>query len=160
MAIYLEYKDIDGDVSADGYAKHIAVTSVHFGVGRGISMEAGNMANRESTRPTLSQITITKPCDSSVTSLFKESCVGTEAKDVKIKFVRTGGDNIQEFMIYTLKEVLISGYTMTCDSEGEPQETILLSYSEIEINYNSFDGGNVSSSPQRYTYSLTGGASV
>jgi type VI secretion system secreted protein Hcp len=47
MAIYIEYEGIKGNVTADGFADHIKVLSLNFGVGRGISMEAGHMANRE-----------------------------------------------------------------------------------------------------------------
>ncbi len=60
MAIYCEYKGIKGNVTADGYKDHIAVLSVQFGVGRGITMEPGNMSNREATRPSLSEITRNK----------------------------------------------------------------------------------------------------
>ena len=72
MAIYLEYTGIKGNVTAEGYKDHIAVQSVQFGVGRGISMEAGNLSNRESTRPSLSEITLTKAADNSVTLSLKK----------------------------------------------------------------------------------------
>ena len=73
MAIYLEYEGIKGNVTADGYKDCIAVDSVQFGVGRGISMEAGNVSNRESTRPSVSEVTLTKKADNSVTAIFKEA---------------------------------------------------------------------------------------
>ena len=46
MAIYVEYEGIKGNVTADGYKDHISVQSLQFGVGRGISMEPGNLSNR------------------------------------------------------------------------------------------------------------------
>lgn len=155
MAIYLEYDGIKGNVTADGYKDHIAVMSVQFGVGRGISMESGNMSNRESTRPSLSEVTITKVADNSVTSIFKEAVTGNAGKKVVIKFVRTGADKVQEFMDYTLEDVLVSGYSMSASSEGEPVESITLSYSKIMINYSDFDKTNKSGNPQRVGYDLT-----
>lgn len=154
MAIYLEYEGIKGNVTAEGYADHIAVESVSFGVGRGISMEAGNLSNRESTRPSLSEITLSKLADNSVTSIFKEAVTGSAGKKVVIKFVRTGGDKVQEFMDYTLENCLVSSYSMSASAEGEPVENIALSYSKITINYVDYDKTNKAGSPQRVGYDL------
>ncbi len=154
MAIYLEYEGIKGNVTADGYKDHIAVESVQFGVGRGISMEAGNLSNRESTRPSLSEITLTKAADNSVTAIFKEAVTGSAGKKVVIKFVRTGADKVQEYMDYTLENCLVSSYSMSASAEGEPMESISLSYSKIMINYSDFDKTNKSGNPQRVGYDL------
>ena len=58
--ITIDYEGIEGNVTADGFEGQILVSSIHFGVGRGISMEPGNLANREATRPSLSEISFTK----------------------------------------------------------------------------------------------------
>ena len=155
MAIYLQYDGIKGNVTADGYKDHIAVDSVQFGVGRGISMEPGNMSNREATRPSVSEVTLTKVADNSVTAIFKEAVTGSAGKKVVIKFVRTGADKVQEFMDYTLEDCLVSGYSMSATGESDPSETITLSFSKIMINYNDFDKTNKASSPQRVGYDLT-----
>ena len=154
MAIYLDYEGIKGNVTADGYKDHIAVESVQFGVGRGISMEAGNLSNRESTRPSLSEITLSKAADNSVTAIFKEAVTGSAGKKVVIKFVRTGADKVQEYMDYTLEDCLVSNYSISASSEGEPMESVSLSYSKIMINYSDFDKTNKSGNPQRVGYNL------
>ncbi len=154
MAIYVEYDGIKGNVTADGYKDHIAVLSVQFGVGRGITMEAGNMSNREATRPSISEVTLTKTADNSVTAIFKEAVTGSAGKKVKIKFVRTGADKVQEYMDYELENCLVSGYSMSADAEGEPMETITLSFSKVMINYNDHDATNKAASPQRVGYDL------
>jgi type VI secretion system secreted protein Hcp len=154
MAIYLEYEGIKGNVTADGFKDHIAVDSFQFGVGRGISMEAGKLANREATRPTISEITITKPADTSATALFKESVTGSAGKKVKIKFVQTGTDKVIEYMTYELEDVLISGYSISASGDSDPIESISLSFAKIMINYNDFDKSNKSANPQRAGYSV------
>jgi len=154
MAIYLQYDGIKGNVTADGYKDHIAVLSVQFGVGRGITMEAGNLANREATRPSLSEVTLTKTADNSVTAIFKEAVTGSAGKTVKIKFVRTGADKVVEYMDYELTDCLVSGYSISADSEGEPIENITLSYSKIMINYSDIDSTNKTGNPQRVGYDL------
>ena len=155
MAIYVEYEGIKGNVTADGYKYHISVQSLQFGVGRGISMEPGNLSNREATRPTISEVTMTKPADTSATALFKEAVTGSSGKKVTIKFVQTGADKVVEFMTYTLEDVLVSGYSVSADGESDPMESISLSFSKIMVNYNDYDKTNKSANPQRVGYDLT-----
>lgn len=155
MAIYLEYEGIKGNVTADGYKDHINVDTFSFGCGRGITMEPGNMANREASRPSLSEVVITKPADNSATALFKESVTGAAGKKLSFKFVQTGADKVTEYMNYDLEDVLISGYSISANAEGDPIETISISYSKIMVNYNDFDKNNASASPQRVGYCLS-----
>ncbi len=155
MAIFCEYEGVKGNCTAEGYKDHLVCLSFNFGVGRGISMEPGNMANREATRPSISEVTITKAADNSATALFKESVTGAAGRIVKIKFVQTGADKVTEFMDYELTDCLISGYSISADAEGDPIENITLSFSKIMVNYNDFDKTNKSASPQRVGYDLT-----
>lgn len=155
MAIYIQYDGIKGNTTADGYKDHLTVNSVQFGIGRGISMEPGNLSNREATRPTISEVTITKVADASSTALFKESVTGSSGKKVVIKFVQTGSDKLVEFMTYTLEDCMVSGYSITADAENDPTETISLSFAKVMLNYNDYDKSNKSANPQRVGYDLT-----
>ncbi len=135
MALYMEFDGVKGNVTADGYADHIALLSCNFGVSRGISMEPGNVSNREATRPSLSEINISKEADNSVTALFKAAVTGDAGKTVKIKFLRTGADKVQEFMVYELENCLVSSYSISADSEGTPIENLTLSFSKLLVTY-------------------------
>ena len=152
--ILISYEGIEGNATAEGYEKHIRVDSFQFGVGRGITMEPGNLANREATRPSLSEVSFTHKTDSSATALFKEAVSGSKGKEVVIKFVQTGSDKLIEYMVYTLTDVLVSAYTVSADGEGDPMESISLSYSKIEVKYNDFDKTNGSGSPKVVNYDL------
>ncbi len=154
MAIYIDYQGIKGNVTADGYQGHIAVQTVDFGILRGISMEPGNLSNREFSRPLLSEISLTKTIDSSASSLFKESVSGSSGKKVVIKFVRTGSDKLMEFMSYTLEDCLVSRYEFVA-SPRVAEETIHLSFSSILVSYKDHDSTNKSGMPQRVGYDLT-----
>ncbi|RYE38500.1 MAG: type VI secretion system tube protein Hcp [Sphingobacteriales bacterium] len=154
MAIYVEYEGIKGNVTAEGYKSHISVSSFQFGVGRGISMEPGNLSNREATRPSISEVTITKVADVATAALFKEAVTGSAGKKVTIKFLQTGTDKVVEYMTYTLEDVLVSGYSVSADGESDPVESISLSFANVLVTYNDFDSGNKSGSPQRGGYNL------
>ncbi len=154
MAIYLHYEGIKGNVTASGYEKHIAVDSVKFGVNRGISMDVGKLANREISQPVITEVVLGKVIDSSVTMLFKEAVAGSSGKQAVIKFVRTDTDKVQKYMEYTLENCLVSGYMITAKGDGEPTETIALSFSEVVVNYIDHDSTNKAGSPQRAGYDL------
>lgn len=160
MAIYVKWDGVIGNVTANGYAGHMAVDSFSFGVGRGITMEAGNMANREAGRPSISEITLSKVADNATTSIFKESVSGSKGKKIELKFVKTGADKVTEFMTYELEDALVSGYSMSAGAEGEPIENISLSFSKIMVKYNDFDKSNKSASPQIVGYDLTKGSAL
>ena len=160
MAIYVKWDGIKGNVTAKGYPDHMAINSFAFGLARGITMEAGNMSNREANRPSIREVTISKPADNSATAIFKESVSGSAGKKLTFKFVQTGADKIHEFMTYDLEDVLVSGYSISADAEGDPIETISLSFSKIMVKYNDFDKSNKSASPQRVGYDLTSGRAL
>ncbi|MBI1425469.1 MAG: Hcp1 family type VI secretion system effector [Gammaproteobacteria bacterium] len=154
MAIYLKLGNVKGNVTASGYEGQIAVLSAHFGVARAVSMEPGNVSNRESSKPSLSEITITKLADNSVAALFKEALTGSKGEEALLTFVRTGSDKVQEFMTYKLSDCIISSYSISAQGDEEPVENISLSYSAIEVSYKDHDASNKTGNPQRAAYNL------
>lgn len=155
MAIYMKFGSIKGNVTASGYEGQIAVSSVHFGVARAVSMEPGNVSNREASKPSLSEITITKPADNSVAALFKESLTGSAGQEALITFVRTGTDKVQDFMTYKLTDCIISSYSISAQGDEDPVENISLSFSAIEVSYKDHDASNKTGNPQRAAYNIT-----
>ena len=155
MAIYMEYDGIKGNVTAEGYKDHVGVASFSFGVGRAISMEPGNISNREATRPSISEITITKEMDNASAALFKESVTGAAGKKVKLHFVHTGADKVEEFCTYELENCLVSSYSVSADGgDGAPYENITLSFSKVLVNHVDADSTNKGGSPNRVGYDL------
>lgn len=155
MAIYLSLDGVKGNVTAEGYEGCIKVNSAHFGVNRHITMEPGKMANREVGKPNVSEVSLTKEADNSVAAIFKEAVSGSAGKKAELKFVRTGTDKVEEFMVYSLENCLVSGYSISADGDEEPMENITLSFSKCEINYKDHDQTNKTGNPQRAGYDLT-----
>lgn len=157
MAIYMNFngKKIKGNVTAAGYEDWIELDSFQFGVGRGISMEVGNMANREATRPSISEITLTKMMDNASGGLFKESLTGTEGVVVQIHIVQTGASQVEKFATYELSDVLISSYSSSAGGGGAPHESISLSFSKIVVDLQGADKGNKNGSSMKVGYDLT-----
>ncbi|MCK7598887.1 type VI secretion system tube protein Hcp [Microbulbifer sp. CAU 1566] len=157
MAIYMNFnnKAPAGNVTAKGYEDWIEVDSFNFGVGRGITMEAGAVANREATRPSLSEVTVTKRIDAASGGLFKSSVTGDEGVKVEIHVVQTGANSVEKFAVYTLEDVIISSYSISASSGGAPAESISLSFSKIEADLNHADKTNKNPKNMRVGYDLT-----
>ena len=157
MAIYMNFngKKIKGNVTAAGYEDWIEVDSFQFGVGRGISMEVGNMANREATRPSISEVTLTKMVDNSSGGLFKESLTGTEGVKVIIHIVQTGAKQVEKFAVYELEDVLISSYSMAASGGSAPHESLSLSFAKIIADLQGADKTNKNGQNMKVGYDLT-----
>ncbi len=154
MAIYLDYEGVKGSVTAEGYQGHIEIDSFSYRITRKIAMETGHLANRESSRPQISKVTLLKDFDNSTAGLFKEVLTGAVGKTAIIKFVRTGTDQVEEYMDCTLENCLVSHYAMTGSCYTNPAEVILLSFSKIIISYKGRNATNQSGSPLRVGYDL------
>ncbi|MHB1304692.1 MAG: Hcp family type VI secretion system effector [Acidiphilium sp.] len=133
MAIYMKYASINGDVTTEGFKDYIELHSMQWGVGRGVSMQSGSGAGRESSLPSLSEVTITKDYDVSSPDLLKEALKG-EAKDVDIAFTRTNkaGSGVDKYLEIKMKDVIMSGLSMSSGGEM-PSESLSLNYSSISF---------------------------
>ena len=156
MAIYMKVPGVDGAVTASGYEKWIPLDSMQFGVGRHIDMTVGDTTNRESSRPSFSEITVSKLSDDSSAGLFNESILNSGAKKIEIALCRTNNDKIEEYMKYTLTDALISSFSMS--SGGDlPSESISISYVHLEVSYTTRDAKGGVSGPVRVAYDLSTG---
>lgn len=153
MAIYLKFGNLKGNATAEGYTGQIVLDTVDFGVSRKVSMETGNLTNRESSKPNWSQVSVSKKADNSIAALLREAAVGAAGQEATITFVRTG-DKVQDFMAYKLSNCIVSDYRISAAGDEEPREYFSLSYSAIEVSYKDHDASNKSGNPQRFSYDI------
>ncbi len=152
MAIYLKYEGIDGDATHENHKKWIDVSSLQFGLGRGISTPAGSTANREATEPSVSEITITKQMDGASSKLFVESATGNVGKKVQIHLVTTGSPG-NTYTEYTLTNALISGYSVSTGGD-RPTESVSINFTKIEFKFLPYDDKNKAGTPVTVSYDL------
>ncbi len=157
MAIYMNFNQNSpaGNVTASGYENWIEVDSMSFGVGRSITMQAGAMANREASRPSISEVTITKPLDAASGGLFKASVTGDAGVPVEIHVVQTGADNVEKYAVYKLEDVILSSYSISAVAGGAPQESISLSFAKVEADLTHADKTNKNTKNMKVGYDLT-----
>ena len=152
--IALKYEGIKGNLTAKGFEDQVKVDTLSFGIGRGISMEPGNCANREATRATVSEVTFTHPTDTSAVSFFNEAVKGAVGRKAEFTFMQVSGDKLVPYMVYVLENCLVSSYSIAADGESDPNETISLSFTKMEVKYIDHDGKNKVGAQQVGFYDL------
>ena len=138
MAIFMKYGTLAGEVTAKGYEGWVELNSLQFGVGRGISTGVAGASTRESTAPSVSEVTVTTAMDS-FSPLALNEAIGGKGTDVKIDITRTdsNGTNVA-FQKYILEQVMISGYSLSSGGD-RPTESMSLNFSKIDSEYLNID---------------------
>lgn len=157
MSMYLNYEGIKGEATAEGHEQWMDIDTLSWGVSRALSAKTGTNQNREATSTTISEVTFTKITDNATPYLFMESCIG-KGKEIKIHLTKTD-DTLQSYIEYTLRDCMISSYTVNSDGE-RPIETISLSFTKIELRYIPHDDKNNVATPVSQIYDVSLGKMV
>jgi type VI secretion system secreted protein Hcp len=152
MPIYMNYKDVPGDVTAQGWVGWIELNSFQFGFGRGIASPTGGSSDRESSAPSISEITVTKDQDSSTGPLVTAALQG-EGVDVVIDFVKTSQGQLVKYMEYKLTNTMISGWS-TSSGGDRPSESLSLNFTKIEVDPTTIDATGTASNAKPITYDV------
>jgi len=144
--------------TAEGHEKWIELNSCQWGVGRGISSPTGGSADRESTAPSVSEITITKDTDASSPKLLNEAYQG-EGQKVQIDFCKTDKGKLEVYLTLTLENTMISGHSWSSGSE-RPTESLSLNFTKVEFKNTGMGAANDTGSPDSVTYDLALGKVV
>jgi len=152
MAIYIKIGDIKGNVSAVGHEDWIECDSIQFGVSRAIPMAVGTETNREASHPSLSEVTLSKTMDDASPYIFQESVVG-EAKEILIHVTKTGSDQLESIVEYTLTSALVSSYSVSSGGD-RPNESLAVAFTKIEMKYIVWDENHTQSSQVPVSYDL------
>jgi type VI secretion system secreted protein Hcp len=158
MSIYLKIEGIKGKVTAKGHEDWIDVSSVQWGVGRAISSAVGTSADREASKPSISEVSVTKLMDESSPHIFTEACVG-KGKKVTIDLCTVGTDKINTYMTYELEDCMISGYSVSSGGD-RPSESISLSFTKMTMKFTPYDNTGKPESPIPAGYDMTTGTKV
>jgi len=158
MSIYLQIEGIKGNVTAKGHEDWIDITSMQWGVGRAISSTVGTSADREASKPSISEVSITKIMDESSPMIFTEACIG-KGKLVKIDLCTVGTDQINTYMSYELDDCMIAGYSVSTGGD-RPSESITLSFTKMTMKFTPYDKSGKPASPLPAGYDMATGAKV
>ncbi len=162
--IYMKVDGMQGNVTARGHENWIQLESLEFSAKRKLNTQPGRIADREGSRPAVSEFIITKRMDKTSPLIFNEAVVGTAKSQVLID-LNTTNNSLTPYMQYTLYNVIVSGYHIINANEEtkpgaedhfkhHPLERITLNFDKIEMKYTPFDQNHKPQSPIPSGYDL------
>jgi type VI secretion system secreted protein Hcp len=134
MAIYMKFGSVDGAVTTKGFEKWIELNSFQWGVGRAIGSAARGLTTRESSEPSISEVTVTKVMDVASNKLFQDAVGGDLSATVTLKFTTTTKDTVTTFLTYELTNTGLSGYSVSSGGDA-PTEALSLNFTKVMITY-------------------------
>jgi type VI secretion system secreted protein Hcp len=154
MPIYMNYNNLSvkGDVTEEGHKEWIELSSFQFGVGRGIGSPTGGAHDRESSAPSVSEITVSKQQDSSTGKILTEALQG-EGVTVVIDFVKTSQGKLEKYMSFKLENTMISGWSMNSGGD-RPSESLSLNFTKFECDPTTIDASGKISNADPVTYDI------
>ncbi len=136
MPAYMKLGDIKGEATDTDHKDWIIIESMSSGIHRSVPQGAKDQ-QRTKGETSLGDISISRQLDKSSTKLQETCANGTFAKEVEIHFCTTVKNKQEPYLIYKLKDVIVSSYSIHANSSGDPlpSEQITLGYSEVEWTY-------------------------
>jgi type VI secretion system secreted protein Hcp len=90
----------------------------------------------QSTKVVVEHIAFQKTCDKASPALHKCCVTGKHIKQAKITCRKNDGDHKFEYLLVTLKDILISEFSWAGDGENQAlTESVNLSFAEYKIEY-------------------------
>lgn len=152
MPIYVKYGAIVGNVTEQGHIGWVEAGSFQWGVGRGIGSPVGKSANRESSAPSISEISMTKEMDKSSFAWLQEGLKG-KGVDCTVHFCSTDAGQLRMYAEYKLTNCMISGYSLSSGGD-RPSESLSINFTKIEYSFKEYGADNVVTDSPRVSYDL------
>jgi len=131
--MFLKMDGVEGESTDKTHGKEIDVLSWSWGASQSGSMAAGGGGG--AGKVSMQDLSITKHIDKSSPKLFEALATGKHLKEAKLVLRSAGGSQV-EYLVITLSDVLVSGYS-TGGSSGDdrPTESISLNFAQIKMSY-------------------------
>lgn len=132
--MFIKIGDIKGESKDKAHADEIDVLSWNWGMSQSGNMHLGTGGG--SGKVNIQDLTIVKYLDKSSPNLMMACSSGKHYPEAKLTVRKAGGDNQVEYLIITLKEVLISSVS-TGGNGGDDRltETVSLNFAQVLVDY-------------------------
>lgn len=159
MAILMEFEGIPGNATFLDHDKWVTLDSYSFGNSRNLAMVIGQMQQRESGTPHITEVTVSNALDISGGPSWDKFLRGTEGKLVKIHCISTADGSANPYMTVELERVMISSFTFSCAGNDRPTIVMNLNFTNIRPGHAKQEqSGSVAGAPTSFGFSVATGA--
>lgn len=159
MAGYLKLGDVKGESVDEGHKDWINLLSVSQNISRPMSSGvSGSTRHRASAN--FGDIMCVKEVDASTPKLAELIADGKHIPKVEIHLTTSsGGDKRLPYLVWELKNVRVTSYSVAGATDGGsvPTESLSLNYEEIKQVYDKLDKENKSQGKVEYTWKIEEG---
>lgn len=140
MAAFMKIDGIKGEATETKHKDWIIIQSLDSSIHRTIPAGAKD-SQRSRGETALGDISVVRELDKSSPKLAEACATGLYYKEVQIDFTTDVNNKPEVYLTYTLKNVIVSGYSFHGVSSGDPlpTEDVSLSFTDIEWKYVEFD---------------------
>ena len=132
-AMYLQLDGIEGESTNETHPKWIEIDSMQWGESRPAS--AGPSRAGVAGRTCASDIVVSKPLDKSSIGIMNNlALMGKAIPKAKVSFTTNNGDSEQEYLLYELASVSVTGYSVASGGD-RPSESVSLHFSTGKVTY-------------------------
>jgi len=136
MPAYMKLGDVKGESTDAGHKEWILLESMSAPIHRTIPQGAKDM-ERSRGETVLGDVVVVRKLDKSSVKLAESCANGTFFPEVQIDFCTMVRDKNEPYLIYKLKNVIVSSHAFHGTASGDPvpTEEVTLGYDEIEWTY-------------------------
>ena len=134
--------EIKGLAKVTGHENWLNMSSMQFGAGRSIALQAGGGAKRDASSPSLSEVVFTRESDQASPELFFQACGGVSLGTCTVHVLQTIGNETKVFLEVLLEEAMISSYSVSSGGDN-PSESMSVNFTKVSFQYDTFDGKKV-----------------
>jgi type VI secretion system secreted protein Hcp len=151
--VFLKMDGIEGDVTEKGQEGALEVLSFSFGGSQAGTQASGGGGGTGKVH--MQDFSFTTKVSKATPGLFLRCANGEHIKSAVLTARKAGGGQ-QEYLVVTMKDVLISQYQMGGSSNSQiPLEEVKFSYGSIEVKYTPPSAGGPDAAPVSAFYDLT-----
>ena len=154
-SIFLRLDGIEGEATNSDFENQIVVTS--FSHGMSILAPTGGSSGPGTSKPTFTDLTITKSLDKASPLLYLNCAQGKVIKTATLTLCQQDEDKTTVFYTIKLGQVLVTSVRSSGNSGGDsrPTETITLNFSTIDCKYVPQNSDGTAGTPVEFKWNLT-----
>jgi type VI secretion system secreted protein Hcp len=154
LDIFLKLGDIKGESKDSVHKEEIDIEKFQWGMSQSGSMHQGSGGG--AGKVNIGNLSLCKSLDKSSPNLMMACSSGKHYPQATLTIRKAGGSSPVEYMIITLKEVMVASYDTDAGTSDETlKESIALNFAKVEVSYQPQNAdGSKEGGPVKYGWNI------